>query len=142
MKTEITTTDAQRTAAANWVARFAERWAPLDAARLADLMHPDTSNLIPPMTAPADRDGVVAHFAALQAQLPGLRLDVERWAVAGDAVFIEWLGSAQLGPHRLEWRGIDRVILRGDRTVGGQAFWDTRQLAERVAALSADAHQR
>jgi predicted SnoaL-like aldol condensation-catalyzing enzyme len=128
-------TEAERAAAERWVAGFAERWAPLDAERLRDLMHPDTRNLIPPMTAPADCDGVVAHFAAVQAQLPGLRLDVVRWAATGDAVFVEWMATAQLGPRTLQWRGIDRVRLRGERTYEGEAFWDTRRLAQVIAEL-------
>ena len=130
-------TEEQRNAAETWVAGFAERWAPLDADRLVDLMHEDTRNSIPPMTSPADRAGVVAHFKAVEAQLPGLRLDVVRWAAAGDAVFVEWVATVTFGKHALQWRGIDRVLLRGDKTYAGEAFWDTRGLAEKVAALRA-----
>ena len=127
-------TEAQRAAAARWVAGFAERWAPLDAERLRDLMHQDTRNLIPPMAEPADLEGVVGHFKQVQAQLPGLTLTVVRYALSGDAVFVEWVATAKAGTRALSWRGIDRVCLRGDRTYEGEAFWDTR----RVAALFQD----
>lgn len=129
------TTEAQRAAAARWVTGFAKRWSPIDPEALRDLMHSDTRNLIPPMTSPVDADGVVAHFKQVAAQVPGLRLAVTRWATAGDAVFVEWLATAQLGGRTLEWRGIDRVLLRGDRTYAGEAFWDTRRVAELVAEI-------
>lgn len=128
---QVPPTEAQRAAAARWVEGFAERWAPLDPEALRELMHPDTQNLIPPMTTPADAEGVVAHFRALAARLPDLSLTVERWAVAGDAVFVEWRGRASVAGKPIEWRGIDRVLLRDGRTYAGEAFWDT----QRVTAL-------
>jgi len=126
-------TDTQRDAAANWVAGFAERWESLDPNRLRDLMHADTRNLIPPMTAPADREGVIEHFSKTKAQIPDLRLQVERWAASGDAVFIEWRAHATIAGRALTWRGVDRVRLRDGRTYEGEAYWDTRRVAELVA---------
>lgn len=134
-------TEAQRAAAARWVEGFAERWAPLNPEALRELMHPDTRNLIPPMAAPADAEGVVAHFRALAARLPDLTLTVERWAVAGDAVFVEWRGRASVAGKPIEWRGIDRVLLRDGRTYAGEAFWDTQrvtaQFLEAMASVQA-----
>jgi ketosteroid isomerase-like protein len=120
-------------AAEKWVAGFAEHWSSPEPDRLRELMHPDTRNRIPPMKEPADREGVVAHFKDVLRQLPTLRLEVERWAVAGDAVFVEWTARARVGTRELSWRGIDRVRLRDGRTYEGEAFWDTRALAELVA---------
>lgn len=128
-------TEAQRAAAARWVEGFATRWAPLDPEALRDLMHPDTQNLIPPMATPADAEGVIAHFRAMKQRVPGLTLTVERWAIAGDAVFVEWVGGAEVAGQKLSWRGIDRVLLRDERTYAGEAFWDT----QRVTALFAGA---
>ena len=128
-------TDAQHAAAERWVAGFAERWAKLDPDALRDLMHDDTRNLIPPMNAPANSDGVVAHFKQVLAMLPDLRLEVVRWAATDDAVFVEWAATAHVAGRALTWRGVDRVRLRGDRTCESEAFWDTR----RVQALVAEA---
>jgi ketosteroid isomerase-like protein len=128
-------TEAQRADAARWVEGFATRWSPLDPDALRDLMHPDTQNLIPPMATPADAEGVIAHFRAMKQRVPGLTLTVQRWALAGDAVFVEWLGSAEVLGQKLQWRGIDRVLLRDGRTYAGEAFWDT----QRVTALFASA---
>jgi ketosteroid isomerase-like protein len=132
-------TEAQREAAARWVEGFAARWAPLQPEALRELMHPDTRNLIPPMAEPADADGVIAHFRALAARLPGITLTVERWAAVGDAVFVEWRGSASIAGVPIEWRGIDRVLLRDGRTYAGEAFWDTQRVTGLFAAAMASA---
>lgn len=119
--------------AAAYVDRFAERWNPLQPARLAELMHEDTRNRIPPMSTPADRAGVVRHFEGTKALLPDLRLVPVRWATVGDALFIEWNAEATVKGTTLRWSGIDRVLLRDGKTYAGEAYWDTRQVAELVA---------
>lgn len=132
-------TEAQHAAAVRWVQGFATRWAPLDPEALRELMHPDTQNLIPPMAAPADAEGVIAHFRALASRFPGITLTVERWAIASDAVFVEWRGSASIAGQPIEWRGIDRVLLRDGRTYAGEAFWDTQRVTTLVTAAIARA---
>ncbi|WP_169928624.1 nuclear transport factor 2 family protein [Labilithrix luteola] len=120
--------------AANYVARFAERWNPLQPAALGDLMHEDTQNRIPPMTSPADRVGVIAHFEGTKKLLPDLRLVPTRWAANGDALFIEWRAEATVKGQTLTWTGVDRVQLRDGKTYAAEAYWDTRRVAELVAA--------
>jgi hypothetical protein len=34
----------------------------------------------------------------------------------------------------LSWTGVDRFNIRGDRMYEGRVYWDTRRLAERIAA--------
>jgi ketosteroid isomerase-like protein len=133
MTNEALCTPAELAAARDWVARFQARWRTLDPDALRELMHPDTQNQIPPMAAPADCEGVVAHFKQAQAMLPGLRIEVVRWAASGDAVFIEWTASATVNGHPIAWTGVDRVRLRDHRTYEGRVFWDTRRLAEEIA---------
>ncbi len=133
--TEFPCSPDQLAAARAWVASFQARWRSLDPDALRDLMHADTRNLIPPMAAPADRDGVVAHFRQAAAMLPGLAIEVVRWAAVDDAVFIEWIATATVNGQPISWRGVDRVRLREGRTYEGEVFWDTRRLAERIAEL-------
>ena len=124
------------------VSRFAEHWSHPVADGLRDLMHRDTRNLIPPMTVPADREGVVEHFRQVLAQLPDLKVEVLQWAPTGDAVLIEWRASASVGGETLEWQGVDRFNIRGDRMYQGQVFWDTRRVAEQVADAARRATER
>jgi predicted SnoaL-like aldol condensation-catalyzing enzyme len=123
----------QLAAAEDWVCRFAVRWQQPDADTLADLMHPDTQNLIPPMIAPENREGVVEHFRQVLRQFPDLRIGIIRWAVTGDTVMIEWLATITVSSRQLTWSGVDRICLRGERMYEGQVYWDTRRVAEQVA---------
>ena len=105
------------------------------------LMHEDTQNLIPPMTEPANRAGVIEHFRQVLTQLPDLKVDVLQWAPTGDAVMIEWQASATVAGQVLKWQGVDRFNLRGDRMYKGQVYWDTRRVAEQVAEAVKRAQQ-
>jgi ketosteroid isomerase-like protein len=129
-------TEQQLASARDLVSRFATRWQKPDADAFRDLMHSDTRNLIPPMMEPADREGVVAHFRAVLYRLPDLRIEVIRWAPTGDAVMIEWKASATVGGQQLSWTGVDRFNIRGDRMYEASVYWDTRGLAERMAAIA------
>lgn len=126
-------TDEQLHAAQDIVHRFAQRWRRPVAEELRDLMHPDTQNLIPPMTAPANREGVIEHFRQVLQQLPDLEVEVIRWAPTDDAVLIEWRAHASVAGEALEWQGVDRFNIRDDRIYQGQVYWDTRGVAERIA---------
>jgi ketosteroid isomerase-like protein len=129
--------DAEQLAAAqDIVARFAERWDKPDADSLRDLMHPDTQNLIPPMAQPGDREAVVEHFRGVLKMLPDLRIEVVRWAPTGDAVLVEWRATATVARQPLSWTGVDRFNVRGDRMYEARVYWDTRGLAERIAAAA------
>ena len=138
----IPPTPAQLAAAHDIVGRFAKRWAQPRAEDLEELMVADTRNLIPPMREPADRAGVIAHFRQVLQQLPDLRIAVERWAPTGDAVMVEWRATATVAGQPLQWTGVDRFCVRGDRIYEGSVYWDTRGLAERVAELVAQAAQK
>jgi ketosteroid isomerase-like protein len=127
-------TEEQLAAAKDLVARFAARWDRPDIDALRDLMHPDTRNLIPPMAAPGDREAVIEHFRGVLGVLPDLRLKVMRWAPTGDAVMIEWRAAATVAGERLSWTGVDRFNIRGERMYEASVYWDTRGLAERMAA--------
>lgn len=130
----VAPTPQQLEAAQVFVNRWADQWNRPAAEGLRDLMHPDTRNLIPPMTQPADRDGVVNHFAEVLRRLPDLRLDVLRWAPTGDTVMIEWRATATVAGRQLNWTGVDVMRVRGDRTYAAEVYWDTRKLDQQLLA--------
>lgn len=132
-------TSQQVEAARDLVARFQAQWQRGDAEGLRELMHHDTCNLIPPMTEPADREGVVAHFAQVLSQLPDLRLTVLRWGLTGDTVMIEWRATATVTGTPLSWDGMDVMRLRGNRMYEAQVYWDTRLLEKQVSRIAAAA---
>jgi ketosteroid isomerase-like protein len=130
----VTPTEQQLAAAKDVVARFAASWDRPDADSLRDLMHPDTRNLIRSMNQPGDREAVVEYFRTALSRLPDVRLKIIRWAATGDAVMIEWEATASVAGRPLSWTGADRFNIRGDRIYQGQVYWDTRELAARMAA--------
>jgi ketosteroid isomerase-like protein len=130
-------THAQLADAIALVDRFAAVWSRPDLAGLESLMDPDTRNLVPPMTEPADRAGVLTHFGQVLQQLPDLRVEVIRWAPTGDCVLLEWRAAASVAGRALSWTGVDRFRLRGGRMVEAQVYWDTRRVAAEAAAAGA-----
>jgi hypothetical protein len=54
---------------------------------------------------------------------------------------IEWQASATVAGQALNWQGVDRFNLRGDRMYKGQVYWDTRRVAEQVAEAVKRAQQ-
>jgi predicted SnoaL-like aldol condensation-catalyzing enzyme len=127
---------SQLEAAESWVALFSNGWRPLNPDALREGMQPDTQNLIPPMSSPANQDGVVAHFREVLKLLPDLSLKVIRWAPVADSILIEWEASATRASKSLEWRGVDRVSLVDGKTYESQAYWDTRKVAEMFTEAS------
>lgn len=118
------------------VARFAALWRQPDPETFRALMHADTRNLVPPMTEPADREGVVRHFNEVVRQLPDISVTVQRWALAGETVLIEWRAKATIATQAVTWTGVDVMRLRGDRMFEAQVYWDTRGTAERMASAA------
>jgi predicted SnoaL-like aldol condensation-catalyzing enzyme len=127
----VAPTEQQLHAAQQIVERFARNWSSPVADGLRDLM-----------TVPADREGVIEHFRAVLQQLPDLRVEVIRWAPTGDAVLVEWRATASVAGEQLEWQGVDRFNVRGDRMYQAQVYWDTRHVAEQMANAVRRAQER
>jgi ketosteroid isomerase-like protein len=127
-------TETQLADAYALVDRFAAMWAEPNLADMQSLMHSDTRNLIPPMTEPADREGVLAHFGEVLRQLPDLWIEVVRWAPTGDTVMVEWCAHATVAGQPLSWTGVDRFGIRGGQMYEAHVYWDTRQVAAKFAA--------
>jgi limonene-1,2-epoxide hydrolase len=125
--------------AAAFVAAFAERWSAKDPEAFRDLLHPDTRNLYPGMSAPQGPDGIVDWLRAAIQTFPDLQLEVTRWAPDGEAVLIEFDASATVGGSPLRWQGADRFSLDGQRCIEGRSYFDTQPLreAQQTAASSA-----
>ncbi|MER9934105.1 nuclear transport factor 2 family protein [Mesorhizobium sp. M0088] len=124
------------------VDRFSAVWAKPDLEGIRSLMHEDTRNPIPPMTEPAGREGVVAHFAEVLARLPDLTVSVIRWAPTGDSVLVEWRANATVAGQPVSWTGVDRFGVRGERMYEARVYWDTRQVAEMIASIMREATAR
>ena len=115
-----------------FIERFTELWAEPDPARFPELFHPGATLRHPGMTEPLDTANIAAYIGELQAQAPDIRLVPTDWAQAGDVLFIHFTMSATLGGERVEWGGVDRFALDGDRAVDVVAYFDTLPLWVRL----------
>jgi predicted SnoaL-like aldol condensation-catalyzing enzyme len=79
---------------------------------------------------------VVRHFNEVVRQLPDISVAVQRWALAGETVMIEWRAMATIATQAVSWTGVDVMRLRGDRMFEAQVYWDTRGTAERMASAA------
>ena len=114
--------------AERFVELFTERWREVNPSRFLDLFHPEGRFRHPGSTRMVSRNETPKYWARVKSLIPDIRLEPKAWAAKGDLVFIEWRASGTLQGEALEWEGVTRFILRGDRAVEGAAYFDTLPL--------------
>jgi SnoaL-like protein len=120
-------TDAKR-----FVEKFREIWGDPDPDRYRDLWTEEGLLLHPGMDEPLPWQGIADYVRSMLEIAPDLRLRVDRWAAADDFVLIEWTITATFRDEPIEWSGVDRFSLSGDRATYGIAYFDTLPLWARV----------
>jgi 2-methylisocitrate lyase-like PEP mutase family enzyme len=116
---------------ARFVERFAARWAG-DPAAFAESYHPEARIMSPQTRRWIARYEIAAFAARTRAVLPDMRFEVVRWALRGDALFLEWRTSGTVAGEPVSWEGVDRFILRGERAVEEVVYYDSLPLWERL----------
>ena len=115
-----------------FVERFREIWNDPEPRRYQELWTDDGLLLHPGMKEPLPAEGIADYVRSVLALAPDLRLRVDRWAQGDDFVLIEWTISASFRGEPVEWSGVDRFSLRGDRATYGVAYFDTLPLWAKV----------
>jgi hypothetical protein len=123
--------------AEKFVERFSAVWADPEPDQFASLWAPEGRLLHPGMDSSIGQDEIPDYMRRLKTIAPDISLRVERWAAKDDFVLIEWTLSASLADEKVEWTGVDRFTLRGDRAVEGVAWFDTMPLWRRIAPETA-----
>lgn len=111
-----------------FVERFRDIWQDPDPGRYRDLWTEEGLLLHPGMDEPLPWQGLADYVRSMLEIAPDLRLQVDRWAAADDFVLIEWTITATFRDQPVEWSGVDRFSLRGDRATYGIAYFDTLPL--------------
>lgn len=120
-----------------WMDVYLTAWPAQDLDALLEPVHPDAFVFYPLMVEPVDREGLRAFFEWALSLLPDFTIRALTWAQSGDDILIEWAGSATVGGEPYEWRGTDRFRFDADgRIVDARAYWDPRELLEKIAAAS------
>lgn len=100
-----------------------------------DIASPDIVLRAPGLRSTRGIDAGIAAFERTLAAMPDLTARVHRVASSDDgALFIEMTFSATLGRRRVEWRNVDRFVLRDGLAVERVAFFDRSRV--RRALLS------
>jgi ketosteroid isomerase-like protein len=133
-----TTTPEQTTAAARWVAMFAEGWAnPQDADSFCDHFEPwfhPTVRMIQSSVRPVvGKRAFREEFARpLFGLVPDLHGTVEGWAAAGEVVYIGLRLEGTIGKRPFTMHTCDRITLRDGKAIERFAYLDPAPLIKAV----------
>jgi hypothetical protein len=111
-----------------WIDRFAAAWASREPRVMAGLWHEDGRLRHPALDAPIDGATVPLNNDNTKALIPDLQWRLRNWAARGDVLFLEWVSTGTVNGTLMEWEGVDRMILRGDRIAEEVVFVDTYPL--------------
>lgn len=122
---------------------YAENWKHPDPEKFKDFYAPDSRMINPGFERPLGRSELAGYYNGLLTQIPDLRLQLERWAVAPGLLFTEWTVSGTIRGKRFALANTDRFSLRDLLAVEGVAYFDGLALREltdpkltRFAAMS------
>jgi hypothetical protein len=77
----------------------------------------------------AFREGFVRPTFSL---IPDLRAEVHDWAASGDVIYIGFTLRGTLGGKPIEWRCVDRILMRGEVACERRAYFDPSPLLRAV----------
>lgn len=66
--------------------------------------------------------------------IPDITLETLHWAEREGHIFIEWEMKGTVEGKQVMWRGVNRNLLRGTKSIEAVSYWDRLGLSERVSA--------
>lgn len=103
-----------------------------DPPNLRDVFHPEGTLLPPGNTAPVDVDGAQRIVEGTRQAIPDVTLDILHWAERDGHIFIEWEMQGTVRGKKVRWRGINRNLLKGSKSIEAVSYWDRLGLLEQV----------
>jgi len=117
-----------------FVRAFAQMWSRPTVEGFAALMHPEV-RLVQPLARPAHGAREACEwFAGMLALVPDIRIAVDRWSGAPEALFIEWTATATFAGRPVRWSAIDRFRLADGKVLERIAYFDPLPLLGAVVA--------
>jgi len=120
---------AELAAAEDFVRFFAEGWQKPKPDGFVDhflpRFHPDAHLVqptLPPATGPEQIEG---RFRDLFSVFPDYLVTVDDWSARGDVVYIGVTHHVTVGRRRVQWRGVDRIVVEDGLLRERIAFFDT-----------------
>lgn len=120
------------TSAERFMQHYLEVWPGFDADRLDEAVDPEATIHHSGMEAPIRDVDEPDYVRAIKALMPDIRLEVSNWAAGEDVVFVEYAMSGTLAGKSLNWTGIGRFKLRGERAIDAIGRWDNLALLAQI----------
>jgi hypothetical protein len=121
-----------------WVDRFVSAWASREPRVMGRLWHTDGWLRHPALDSPIDGATVPLNNDNTKASIPDLRWRLRHWAARDDVLFLEWVCTGTINGILMEWEGVDRMVLRGDKIAEEVVFHDTYPLRRALDAALPD----
>jgi len=118
------------------VAACADWWARGEPESLQLLYREDGCLWSPEHSRALGRAEIPGHYASLRRLLPGLELELESWAGDDTLIFLEWRATAELAGQPLAFGLAERLDLATGHVLHGRAYFDTLEIASRLAAAT------
>ncbi len=101
---------------------------------LRDVFHPEGTLLPPGNTEPVDVAGAQRMVEGTRKAIPDVTLEILHWAERDGHIFIEWEMKGTIRGKKVTWRGINRNLLRGPKSIEAVSYWDRQGLFDQVGA--------
>ena len=98
------------------------------------VFHPEGTLLAPGNSVPVDVDGAQRVVENTRKAIPDVTLEILHWAEREGHIFIEWEMKGTVEGKQVTWRGVNRNLLRGSKSIEAVSYWDRLGLSDQVAA--------
>lgn len=116
-------TDAER-----FMQHYLDVWPSFEDDRLLEVVYPEATIHHSGMEAPIRGEDEPDYVRGIKALIPDISLEVINWAATDDIVFIEYELTGSVAGRPLNWTGIGRFKLQGDRAIDAIGRWDNLDL--------------
>lgn len=103
---------------------------------LHDVFHPEGTLLPPGNSEPLDVAGAQRMVEGTRKAIPDVSLEILHWAERDGHIFIEWEMKGTIRGTKVTWRGINRNLLRGPKSIEAVSYWDRQSLFDQVGATA------
>lgn len=101
---------------------------------LRDVFHPEGTLLPPGNSEPLDVAGAQRMVEGTRKAIPDVSLEILHWAERDGHIFIEWKMKGTIRGKKVRWRGINRNLLRGSKSVEAVSYWDRQSLFDQLGS--------
>lgn len=103
---------------------------------LRDVFNPEGTLLPPGTSEPLDVAGAQRMVEGTRKAIPDVTLEILHWAERDGHIFIEWEMKGTIQGKSVSWRGINRNLLRGPKSIEAVSYWDRQSLFDQVGATA------